>query len=338
MEIVRKELTADELQPANLRYNETTDAVQITNDDGATWIDAPALDPRRQYQQPPVDTSDPRCDGSARMTAEIQSLISAGITNVDNAGNIASGASLLFSGISLIAGVSMLSAIMASAASAFLDLGALVLHDEFDAFDWDAMTCAFYCVVNDEGRLSEEAMANFTQDYVNTLTLTQSALININMLLLGWGGLSDYAALRTETGDCVACDACETCWTFIDLGTNTIAGNFTVSTYSAATLTPAVPLRKIRIDWHFRPNAGATYQEGYFALLVPGGAAPLVPILAADTPDGFYEEEFDPPQNLGSLYAQIRSWYVGGSNYPDLTLTLWYSPSWSGSWAQGQEC
>lgn len=213
VEVVRKHIewsTPNETDcPYRLRYNADTDTVERFDEASQTWQEAAELDPRQQYQQPPVDTSDPRCDAAARMTAEIRSLVEAGIENVENVGTAFDGAALIIAGLSLISGINLFFSLAVEVASGFLDFTAAQLHNEFDEFDWDAMTCEFYCRINEEGRLDEAGMADFVQNYLNTLSLVQSALINLNMLLLGWGGLSDYAALRSEVGDCDECEECE---------------------------------------------------------------------------------------------------------------------------------
>jgi hypothetical protein len=212
IELIRKEIswtlpTEAEECPFRVRYNEDTDKFE-TSADGETWQEADYVDPRTTYQQPPVDTANPRCDAAARMVAELRSLIEAGIANVDNAGDVAGGIAAIAGGVALVVGANLLVALMAEIASAMLSLGAIALHNEFDDFDWHALQCEFYCVIDGDGRLNEGGFAKIVQ-YLNTLSLVQSALINLNMLLLGWGGLSDYAYLRSETGDCDECDECD---------------------------------------------------------------------------------------------------------------------------------
>src|SRR5512147_777857 len=75
MDIIRKELSTSAFYPAFLRYDEATDTVQSTPDNGATWVDAPGSDPRRQTSFPPPETDHPQCDAAARMVAHMQEIL-----------------------------------------------------------------------------------------------------------------------------------------------------------------------------------------------------------------------------------------------------------------------
>jgi len=93
--ILRKRLAADELQPANLRYNATTDTVEFSPDGGETWLEAPASDPRNQTTYPALTGSDIRCRAAASMVRYISDLTTEAASAIGNGATAAGIGALL---------------------------------------------------------------------------------------------------------------------------------------------------------------------------------------------------------------------------------------------------
>src|SRR3972149_6488507 len=87
MEIIRLKLTPDAVTPPSQRWDETTDEIQISPDNGATWYPDPALDPRTSsvYRQPERTGTDPKCDAATDMALTLQALVN---TTIDTIGTV----------------------------------------------------------------------------------------------------------------------------------------------------------------------------------------------------------------------------------------------------------
>jgi hypothetical protein len=212
MQIIRKILTPNELQSPNIRYNPATDEVEQTNDGGATWVPAPHFDPRITYQQPPVATANPRCDAAERMTALIREHIQIQIDALDNNLTQLFLLNTILAALAFATGIAIVAPVALSVVTTTLGLGAVALHEAFDAYDWDALKCQFYSVISPDGRMNQ---AQLDQIYAYLLqgTVTQNLVLGGVLAYMGYGVLSDAAYLRTETGDCSDCSI-PWCYTF----------------------------------------------------------------------------------------------------------------------------
>jgi hypothetical protein len=204
MEIVRKRLTPDELQSPRIRYNPVTGEVEQTNDGGVTWAPAPSQDPRLIYQQPPVATANPRCDAAARIAALLQEHIEIQIANVDEGATEIFLANTLVTAASFAFGITIVFPLILTFVGTVLGLGSVALHEAFDGYDWNALKCKIYCLVSTDGRLNQ-AKLDALYEFLSEGTVTQNLVLGGTLSYMGYGVLSDAAALRTETGDCGEC-------------------------------------------------------------------------------------------------------------------------------------
>jgi hypothetical protein len=204
MEIVRKRLTPDELQSPRIRYNPVTGEVEQTNDGGVTWVPAPSQDPRLIYQQPPVATANPRCDAAARMAALLQEHIELQIANVDEGATQIFLANTLVSAASFAFGITIVFPLILTFVGTILGLGSVALHEAFDGYDWDALKCKIYCLVSTDGRLNQAGL-DALYEFLLEGTVTQNLVLGGTLAYMGYGVLSDAAALRSEAGNCSSC-------------------------------------------------------------------------------------------------------------------------------------
>lgn len=208
MDIVRKELTTNDLFPANLRYDSATDSVQITPDGGTTWLDSPENDPRLKDAYPPLTGASARCDAAHRMQlqlyetwAQIDTAMQAGAATAE----LAALTVLLLAFIPLIG---ILTAVIVAIYAQFVAVGYAGVHTAFTGFNWTNIECKLFCLINEDGRLTAAALGQFKDYILATYGSPADTLMNAVLDMLGTGGLNDAAAARTETGDCDACTQC----------------------------------------------------------------------------------------------------------------------------------
>lgn len=207
MEIVRKKLSADELNPPGVRYEADGDLVQTLV--GDTWVDTPSADPRTNTGGllPPRAGGTAQCDAAANVVAKIKSINDYAIASQDQA--------LIVSGVvSIIAlflpGIGLVAEALWILAELILTIGTINVDDAFTSDVYDDLTCYFDCAADDSGQWSEAAIADVL---ANINTAHSGVVYNVlsNMFYqLGLVGLNNAGATGEETGDCSACD-CSTC-------------------------------------------------------------------------------------------------------------------------------
>lgn len=218
MEIVRKYLTPDEISPPNQRYDEAADTVQVTPDGGTTWIDQPELDPRTVNQFAPLTGVTAQCDAAARMSAALEDVLTALLTAMQGGAGVAAIQGILLGWLAVFALFSVLVALVALIAAIIAAIGYVVLFGEFDGFDWDSLTCLIFCRVDAGGQLNATSVANLKADITSNYTSVQATVINALIDYAGFGGLNAFAASRSETGDCAACECIECLAAFFGQG------------------------------------------------------------------------------------------------------------------------
>lgn len=223
MEIVRKKLTPDDLSPPYLRYNPDDDVVQVSGDNGATWQDAPQLDPRTTNQFAPLTTGDPQCDGAIRMVAAIEEVVMALINAINGGAQYAALQGILMGWLAVFGFFFVLVALAALVLALFVAIGYAALYSAFSMFDWDELACKVRCSVDSQGRLDATSLQEVKDMIAADYDSTQSAILNAILDLTGFGALNAFAATRSETGDCSGCDECEWCWYYDAAALN--AGN-----------------------------------------------------------------------------------------------------------------
>jgi len=208
VKIIRKNLSEADLLPPGTRYDEPTDTVQTF--DGTSWIDTPERDPRNIDSYPPPATADPRCDGAARMSAFLEEIVGSIIDGVDAEKSDAEIALIVLGVLALIPFINLLYILVASLIGALIIVGSTWLHDAFDTFVWDDLTCLIYARLNENGFITDGGLEWLRADISAEFGVDPASVLLDILVFVGRGGLNDAAALRTETGDC---SACPTTWT-----------------------------------------------------------------------------------------------------------------------------
>lgn len=233
MKIVRKQLTTTEIQPAGTRWNAGTDTVQTTPDGGATWNNAPGLDPRHadNYRLPPLTGGSAQCDAAARMAA----YVNVQVDNFLNAGSLAQAATgalgvllLLFGGAGII-----IDAILA-AMDVLITIGATAISSAFNVTTYENLKCTFFCHIGADGQMTAAQLAAFQNDvFLHYSSTVYSTMVTIGSFT-GEVQYSNAGVERSETGDCSACAGCGWCYHF---DSTHQLGDWTAENYSGAVAT-----------------------------------------------------------------------------------------------------
>jgi len=234
MEIVRKRLSADEITPANTRYNPGTDTVQSTPDGGTTWNDNPGIDPRSNSAGllPALTTGDPACDAAAGMVQLIKDLIAG--WNAQN--NILGATSLTIEFVLLfLPGFGLLADLALIALQAVFFIGLSSVNAAMTDTVYDQLLCIFRDRLDDSGQLDATAFAGLYDDVEAQLDATAADVCERIFDILGFVGLSNAGVHYGLTGDCGVCGWCMT----VDLTDNDggfvmgVQGGLPYGTYSA---------------------------------------------------------------------------------------------------------
>jgi hypothetical protein len=214
VKIIRKKLSQADLLPPGVRYDEPTDTIQTW--DGTSWIDTPERDPRNNDSFPPPDTVNPRCDGAARMSAFLQETVDGIIDGVDAGKSDAEVALVVLGVLVFIPFIDLLYILIASLVGALIIVGSAWLHDAFDTFVWSDLTCVIYARLNEDGFITDEQLASLRTAISDEFAIDPASVLLDILVIVGRGGLNDAAALRSETGNCSACQVLGWEWDFSD--------------------------------------------------------------------------------------------------------------------------
>lgn len=343
MEIVRKKLTPDDLSPSYLRYNAEDDVVQITGDNGATWQDAPQLDPRTTNQFAPMSGGDVACDAATRMVAAIEEVVTALINAINGGAGFAALQGILMGWLAVFGFFFVLVALAALVIAIFVAIGYVALYAAFSTFNWDELACKIRCYVNSDGRLDADTFAEVKAMIADDYDSTQSTVLNAILDLTGFGALNAFAASRTETGDCGGCDGCEWCWEWdaADIATPGLGWSLSETVVGAVAVTSALAVFDATIF-----HAEFTYTTSGIGTWVPTDTADEINA----TPEGDLVRN-EPATEGGAtvtwegddtaiedITVAVGSRYSDGSYYPVITHVLIRGRGTLPAFASGSEC
>jgi len=205
--LIRKRLSADEFSVPYLRYNEDCDCVQFTPDDGETWIDQPANDPRTSdaYRLPPLTGSDIKCRAAEGMTALIRAAVNERI-ETDTAIEFAGG---ILGIVAFIPGFNVLWALILALASFAVTIAREVLEAAWEESDYDQLRCIFFCNISENGQMSQAQFDAAYADLIDMNAIARTWAQNV-MQTFGCVGLSDAGVKLEGAADC----DCDCGWCF----------------------------------------------------------------------------------------------------------------------------
>lgn len=217
MDIVRKELTPDELQNPNNRYNPDCDCTQTTIDGGATWQDNPGIDPRTSTALllPVPTTSDPRCDSATGITANFRDGLTQVIANLNTTSNAFAGASIILTILDFLDGIGLIIQLFIDFCTLILSIGVELVEADFTNSVYAQFACNLYCDCKDDGSFDATAFDKLLTDNATSFGEFSTVNIILNSWLngLGFVGLSNVGSVKRTSGDCSDC-ACGWCYEF----------------------------------------------------------------------------------------------------------------------------
>lgn len=299
MKIVRKELTPAELEPTTIRYNEDCSCVQSLVD--GEWVDNPPADPRTSsaYQYPAPDTADPACDAGARISAQIERIISSvfdAVSIIEAVSTMIGVVAVFFPPIALF--VALLFALI-SAANA---IGFAAVQLSFTDMVYEQIACLVYCNIGADGQFNEDEWNAFQDGVGATFGLsTVTTILSLMFNGMGMVAFNNMASAGSETGDCTDC-MCAWCylWDFEPTdgswlvgaqgswssGTGWLSQNispavYDILIYSECSGGCAEPMTTITIDAEWA--AGASIDDAYIGVFDRDGGGGYTPMDTTQT-------------------------------------------------------
>jgi len=210
VEIVRKQLSTTEIQPAGTRVNVSTDTVQTTPDNGTTWNNAPQLDPRIStiYQLPPRGGSDPQCDAAENMLLKLQNMV---LIFENEIAAFQAATAVLAIILVFLPGAGIVIDALLAICDLLITIGASAIAAAFTSDQWDLIRCILYCNIESDGTVTE---ADYNGILADIYTQCSTVVYDVMFTLLpgiGWVGLTNAGATGEAVGDCSACSCM---WTY----------------------------------------------------------------------------------------------------------------------------
>jgi hypothetical protein len=231
------------------RVNPITLQLEISIDNGETWLPDPESYQNTGIQQPPLVTSGSgtKCDAATNGKVHIEDFIAAASDNLATAGSVfefavavmgvvlgimlffISGGTLSTVAVEII--TTAVGLIWGIAQAAFT-LGQTAFDDYWTSDERDKILCALYCTIGDDGAFTDQQYANFISKW-DSLATPSVAYNMVKQATLAGGkiGLNNICSYGgAAESDCSDCD-CEVCdleqWQFIDgeHGMNLVTGH-----------------------------------------------------------------------------------------------------------------
>jgi len=207
-------------QPTNRRYNADGE-LEVSYDNGATWVTDPSLDDRFSGTiAPPIagaDGTEKACAAAASGEEWVkQNLIESLETG-------ATFADLNAAGVALIAllGVTGIGLLVAGFAAAIFVAGVSAVQAAFTTEVWTQFRCILYCHIEPDGSFTTAGWQAVKTDILSDFTGVVSVILYNWVNSVGPVGLTNSARSGfVATADCTSCEPCET----------SCADNFTVVT------------------------------------------------------------------------------------------------------------
>jgi len=333
MRLIRKQLTAGEVAPTNTRYDFDCDCVQVTPDGGASWNNAPQLDPRHNtaYQLPPRGGSDPRCDAAANMREKLENMVN----QFEQELSQIQVANALIAIIDVfLPEVGIIIALIQAVAEAILAIGSAAISAAFTDDQWDLLLCLIYCNLTDDGTLTADGLqALMSAIHAQADTVVYDVMFFL-IPMLGEVGMTNAGATGEATADCSDCDCPPSCHEWVNPGSTSVDAFFTYRDFASG-LTPNVNFTRITIDWQLNPNSGATLVAASISVSL-SGTVQLNQNITTNTGEVVLDNLSGAATSFG---IEVKSYFNGGSNYPDLPLVRFeYLPNAAISWVGGSDC
>jgi hypothetical protein len=215
VEVIRKRLSVDEVYPANQRLGGTPLRVQYTPDGGATWVDAPNLDPRNASNPPARTGVTDNCPAASSVTEYVHRFMTIVLGVLSAGSTVVQGTGALLVALDLLGGYGILWDIVAGVFGTLTGFGASAIAAAFTSDQYDDLTCILFCNMANSQVTADGLVAIKTQVSA-TLNATAGLIVNLILDLMGVQGINKAALFYTTGHSCSGCPSCD--WDFsIDL-------------------------------------------------------------------------------------------------------------------------
>lgn len=200
--------------PKKYRYNEVTDKVEVTYDDGVTWTEDPAADPRTSTALIQAKAAGSECDAATNIVNFLQTNVNqvTGIfADFGTAGGVVGAlVSFFMTAFGLLGPFGVIITLFFALAAYLVELGDAAITVAFAGDEWETIKCEIYCRVPPEGKFSEADMEEIRGAISSHVNATAAGVVNGMLLLMGPVGTTN--AVHTGSGgtDCGGCD-CGAC-------------------------------------------------------------------------------------------------------------------------------
>lgn len=214
--------------PVQERWN-SDNQLEASYDGGATWVLAPERDSRNAvivFPPRQAGSGDGKCLSSENATAFFKQMLETIVNQISLGGGAAGAAPAVIALLITIGFPTGLGAVLAlvyGLISAVIGLVNASLEGTFDTAFYDALKCAFFCVVDEDGTLTKSDLDSVYSDmsaYLGTNPPAQWVLQEIINAVGAKGFTNAARGDSIPTSDCSDCDACYDCsnldnWTLV---------------------------------------------------------------------------------------------------------------------------
>lgn len=215
-------------EPTNRRYN-AEGQLEVSYDNGATWVTDPALDSRLSGAiSPPLDGADGD-DKKCIAATSAQDFIKANL--IDSLSEGQTYAELTGAMVAIIAvlGVTGVGILLGAAVAAIFLAGVTVIQAAFTSEVWTDFRCILYCAIEPDGSFSVAGWEEVKSKILTTFTGAVSAILYNWANAAGPVGLTNAARSHfAASGDCSDCDCVDHCADpamFFDGTVNSVTNN-----------------------------------------------------------------------------------------------------------------
>jgi len=204
MEIVRKFLSPDEIDPPNTRYNPDCDCVETRASPSSPWLPDPAADPRygTRFLLPPREGSNIRCDAAEAMMQHFKAQVDAFLTSLSILQFINS---VLTLAALFIPGLGILSKAIFVVAEALITIGTSVVDAAMTEEVYEQIKCIIFCNIDDFGQMSAAQLAQIQSQIDTEIGGTPNLVFDLFAGLWGEVGWSNAGATGEVEGECDEC-------------------------------------------------------------------------------------------------------------------------------------
>lgn len=204
MKVIRKRLDAVQTRVPFTRWSNICECVEITFDEGLTWVESPENDPREGvgFRAPPLTGIDAQCDAAARMVDVIRQQVDAAL---DAATAVGIATAIIGIVTALVPGINLLVNLFVAIAGALVTIGAVAIDEAFTEEVYDGLICIFYDNIDENGQVSSAQIVQIQNDVNAQYPGVVFEVFALLVLGLGSNGFSNAGSLGDATGDCETC-------------------------------------------------------------------------------------------------------------------------------------